>query len=125
MNSLKLNVDQNELYALNNFIEKIIQKKDAKIDLIIEEVFINIVNYSNSDFIIVNADFNDSLLTIEFIDNGIQFNPLLNENPDMPENIDDAPLGGLGIFLTKEISDKLYYHYINGENHLKIIKKVE
>lgn len=125
MNSLKLNADQNELYALNNFIGKIIQKKDAKIELIIEEVFINIVNYSNSDFIIVNADFKDSLLTIEFIDNGIQFNPLLNENPDMPENIDGAPIGGLGIFLTKKMSDKLYYHYINGENHLKIIKKVE
>lgn len=125
MSSLKLNLDINELYALNNFIEKIIQKKDPQVDLIIEEIFVNIVNYSNSDFIIVNTDFNDSILTIEFIDNGIQFNPLLNENPDMPENIDGAPIGGLGIFLTKEISDRLDYHYINGENHLKIIKKVE
>lgn len=125
MSSLKLNVDQKELYTLNDFIEKIIQKKDAQIDLIIEEVFINIVNYSNSDIIIVNADFKDSILTIEFIDNGIQFNPLLEENPDMPNNIDDAKIGGLGIFLTKRISDEIDYHYINGENHLRIIKKVE
>ena len=39
--------------------------------------------------------------------------------------IDEAQIGGLGIFLTKQISDELYYNYIDGENHLKIIKKVE
>ena len=83
------------------------------------------LDYSNSDFIIVNADFKDSILNIEFVDNGIQFNPLLKENPNMPNNIDDAHIGGLGIFLTKGISDKIDYHYINGENHLRIIKKVE
>ena len=125
MNSLKLNADQNELYTLNNFIEKIIKKKDVQVDLIIEEIFINIVNYSNSDFIIVNTDFKDSILTLEFIDNGIQFNPLLKEDPNMSDNIDDAQIGGLGIFLTKEMADEIDYHYINGENHLRIIKKVE
>lgn len=125
MNSLKLNVDQNELYTLNNFIEKIIKKKDVQVDLIIEEIFINIVNYSNSDFIIVNTDFKDSILTLEFIDNGIQFNPLLKEDPNISDNIDDAQIGGLGIFLTKEMADEIDYHYINGENHLRIIKKVE
>lgn len=125
MNSLKLNLDINELYTLNNFIEKIIQKKDPQLDLIIEEIFVNIVNYSNSDFIIVNTDFKDSILTIEFIDNGIPFNPLLKEDPNIPNSIDDVEIGGLGIFLTKELSDELEYHYINGENHLRIIKKVE
>ena len=125
MNSLKLNVDQNELYTLNNFIEKIIKKKDVQVDLIIEEIFINIVNYSNSDFIIVNTEFKDSILTLEFIDNGIQFNPLLKEDPNISDNIDDTQIGGLGIFLTKEMADEVDYHYINCENHLRIIKKVE
>ena len=43
---------------------------------------------------------------------------------EAPETIDEAQIGGLGIFFAKEMADELYYHYTNGENHLKIIKKV-
>ena len=66
-----------------------------------------------------------STLTLEFIDNGIEFNPILKEDYEIPNDIDEADIGGLGIFLTKEMADGLEYHHINGENHLKIIKKVE
>ena len=62
---------------------------------------------------------------MEFIVNGIEFNPLLKENPDLPDNADEAQIGGHGIFLTKQMADELDYHHINGENHLKIIKQVE
>lgn len=125
MNTLQLKLDVNELYKLNDFIYKITNVKDIQIDLIVEENFINIVNYSNSDFIKVNVEFENSILMIEFIDNGIPFNPLLNEEIDLPENIDEAKVGGLGIHLTKEIADNINYKYIDKENHLRIIKKVE
>lgn len=125
MNSIKLNLNNDELYNLNDFIHKIIGKEDMQVELILEEIFINIVEYSNSDFIKVNAEFENSILTIKFIDNGIPFNPLLKEDPDMPTNIDEATIGGLGIFLTKKMADDIDYQYINNENHLKIIKKVE
>lgn len=125
MNLLKLNMDVNELYTLNEFINNIIQKEDFQVNLILEETFVNIVNYSNSEFIIVIANFKNGTLTVEFVDNGIPFNPILNEDPNFPDNIDDAEIGGLGIYLTKQMSDEIDYQYINGENHLKIIKKVE
>ena len=125
MNSITLKPELNELYALNEFILNELGEKNIQVDLIVEEVFVNIVDYSKTDFIIVNAEFDKPTLTVEFIDNGIEFNPLLKENPPLPDNIDEAQIGGLGIFLTKEMADELYYHYTNGENHLKIIKKVE
>lgn len=125
MNSLKLNLDNSELYKLNEFIYNIIKKEDMQVELILEEIFINIVEYSNSEFINVNAEFENSVLSIEFIDNGIPFNPLLKEDPELPTSIDEATIGGLGIFLTKKMADNLEYQYINNENHLKIIKKVE
>ena len=125
MNSITLKPELNELYALNEFILNELGEKNIQVDLIVEEVFVNIVDYSKTDFIIVNAEFNKPTLTVEFIDNGIEFNPLLKENPPLPNNIDDAQIGGLGIFLTKELADELDYSHINGENHLKIIKKVE
>ncbi len=122
MNFLRLNMDINELYRLNEFINGLIQKENLQVDLILEEVFANIVQYSNSKYIDVYADFENQTLTVEFVDNGIPFNPLLKEDPELPDNIDDAQIGGLGIFLTKEMADELDYQYINGENHLKIMK---
>ena len=125
MKSLNLNMDINELYRLNEFIEDLTGKKDLKVDLIIEEVFANIVNHSKSEYIKVNAEIENQTLTIEFIDNGIPFDPTLNEDPKIPNTIEEAEIGGLGIFYTKEMSDKLEYQYLDNENHLKITKKLE
>ena len=125
MNSVTLKPEINELYALNEFILNELGEKNIQVSLIVEEVFVNIVDYSKTDFIIVNAEFIKPTLTVEFIDNGIEFNPLLKENPLLPDDVDEAQIGGLGIFLTKEMADELDYIRINGENHLKIIKKVE
>ena len=63
--------------------------------------------------------------SVEFIDNGIEFNPLLRKDPQIPKTIDEAQVGGLGIYFTKKLADECYYHYTNDENHLKIIKNVE
>ncbi|MBE6495363.1 MAG: ATP-binding protein [Methanobrevibacter thaueri] len=125
MNSLELAPQIEELYKLNDFINEIIGKQDFQVDLILEEVFVNIVNYSKTDSIRVNSSFENSILTLEFIDDGVEFNPLLNEDPKMPESIEDAEVGGLGIHLTKELSDDIEYDRIADENHLKITKKVE
>lgn len=125
MNTITLKPEINELYTLNEFILNKLPKENLQINLIVEEVFVNIVYYSKTDFITVNAEYENETLTLEFIDNGIEFNPLLKEDPKTPENIDDTQIGGWGIFLAKKMADELDYHYINGENHLKIIKKVE
>lgn len=125
MNSITLKPEINELYTLNEFILNKLGEENLQVNLIVEEVFVNIINYSKADFIRVDAEFDKATLTVEFIDNGIEFNPLLKENPPLPDTIDEAQIGGLGIFLTKEMADELDYGYIDGENHLKIIKKVE
>ena len=125
MNSISLKPELKELYTLNEFISNELGKENIQVNLIVEEIFVNIVNYSQTDFIRVNVEFKNPELTIEFIDNGVEFNPLLKKTPVLPENIEDAKIGGLGIFLTKEIADNLNYQYQNGENHLKIIKNVE
>ena len=122
MNTISLKPELSELERLNEFILNKLEKENLQVNLIVEEIFVNIVNYSKTDFIHVNMEYENSTLTIEFIDNGIEFNPLHKENPKTPKTVEDAEIGGLGIFLTKEISDEIEYQYINGENHLKIIK---
>lgn len=125
MNSITLKPELTELYVLNKFILDKLPQENLHVSLIVEEIFVNIVKYSKTDYITVNVEYENPTLTLEFIDNGIPFNPLLKEDPKNPATIDDAEIGGLGIFLTKEMADDLGYHHINGENHLKIIKKVE
>ena len=124
MSSITLKPKINELYTLNEFILNELPEENLQVNLIVEEIFVNIVKYSKTEFITVNLEYANSALTMEFVDNGIEFNPLLEENFTPANNIDEAKIGGLGIFLTKEISDELNYHYKNGKNHLKIIKKV-
>ena len=125
MSSITLKCELTELYTLNEFILNELPEENIQVNLIVEEIFVNIVKYSETEFITVNAKYENSTLILEFIDNGKEFNPILKENPTMPNNIDEAQIGGLGIFLTKQLSDEIDYHYVNGENHLKIIKKVE
>lgn len=124
MKSITIKPKLSELYSLNEFILNELPQENLQVNLIVEEIFVNIVNYSKAEFIIVNVKYEESTLTIEFIDNGMEFNPLLKEDPILPNNIDEAQIGGLGIFLAKELADELEYHYENNENHLKIIKKV-
>lgn len=124
MNSLKLKVELEQLYNLNEFIEEHYPNQDITLKLVVEEIFVNIVNYSNAEYIIVNIEANNDL-TIEFIDNGIQFDPTLKEDPETPKSLDETQIGGLGIILVKNYADEIIYTYENNENHLKIIKKVE
>ena len=124
MNSLKLKVELEQLYVLNEFISKHYPNKDIALNLVVEEIFVNIVNYSNAEYIIVNVESNN-YLTIEFVDNGIQFDSTLKEDPETPKSLDEAQIGGLGILLAKNYADEITYTYENGENHLKVIKKVE
>lgn len=127
MKTLKLKNDIKELYHINSTIHNEVKIEDFQLDLIIEEIFSNIINYSNADYIMINYNFDNENNTIylEFIDNGIPHNPLLKEDPEKVDNIEEARIGGLGIYLTKNIADKIEYHNINNENHLKIIKKVK
>ncbi|WP_407423219.1 ATP-binding protein [Methanobrevibacter sp.] len=121
MNSIKLKVALSELYTLKDFVEKN-YREDIAVHLVIEEIFVNIVNYSNAEYIIVNIEYDNDLM-IEFVDNGIEFNPTSQKSPKKPNNIEEAQVGGLGILLAKSFADELIYTYENGENHLKIIKK--
>lgn len=125
MNSMNFKVEIDELHRLNEFILNELPHEEFMVNLIVEEIFVNIVNYSQTEYIIVNLDYKEPNLTIEFVDNGIEFNPLLKEDYEAPDSIEDAKIGGLGIHLTKEIADELDYRYEDGENHLIIVKKVE
>ncbi|MFH1039364.1 MAG: ATP-binding protein [PVC group bacterium] len=62
-------------------------------------------------------------ITVTIRDWGVPFNPLQAPSPDIGLDIEDRPIGGLGIFLMKKFSDRLEYRRVDGSNLLTIIKK--
>ena len=48
-------------------------------------------------------------IVIEVGDDGVPFNPLKHDDPERPESIETAKVGGLGLFMTKKLMDEIEY----------------
>ena len=101
------------------FVTKLLgENADGKLvfelELICEEVFVNICNYAYGENVgkaeIEVSKFSDCIV-VKFIDSGKKFNPL-----------EKRSIGGLGIFMTKKLSDALSYERSNGKNIFTITK---
>lgn len=100
-----------------------------KIRLSVEEVVENVVNYAYQDKAgwleaITSLDDDSTILTIVIKDAGVPFNPLNAEDPDITLGAEEREIGGLGIFLCKQLMDKMDYKYQDGCNVLTMSKKL-
>ena len=129
MNSLKINPSVDQLHDVMNFIHEQVPNKDIKLDLVIEEIFVNIAKYAYKDSqgkcsLTIQNDVEGKLDFI-FEDSGIPFNPLENKEPDITLSAEERDIGGLGILITKKIMDNIQYKYENNKNVLKITKYIK
>ena len=60
-------------------------------------------------------------LAVEFSDQGVEFNPLKADPPDLALNLEERAVGGLGVFLLKEFADSLSYRREQGWNRLTVV----
>lgn len=95
------------------------------IRLVVEELIVNIVNYSGSDYIDIELKRDENSITLCFRDNGIPFNPLKRVMPDTTLPLEKRQIGGLGIYLVIKKTDAISYEYTNGENILTVSKKIK
>jgi anti-sigma regulatory factor (Ser/Thr protein kinase) len=103
------------------------EKAHLLLELIVEEAFINIVNYAykedDGEVLIRSKLYENPLkLTVQFIDWGFPFNPLNEEETPISPDIKENPMGGWGIFLIKRNVDHLDYEYREGKNILTLTK---
>lgn len=99
-----------------------------KFDVAVEEIFVNICQYaydSTNNYVDVDIEVKDNCVKITFVDEGIPFNPLERDNPDINLPSDKRKIGGLGIFMVKKIMDNIYYKYRDKKNILTMEKKIE
>ena len=95
----------------------------------VEEIFVNIASYAYKDgsgnaSLCFSFDENERLMTIVMKDDGVPFNPLEKDEPDISLSAEEREIGGLGIFITKKTMDTVSYTYENGQNILTMTKKI-
>lgn len=95
------------------------------IRLAVEELVVNIVDYAGSDYLDVEIVRDENHIMLRFRDNGVPFNPLAKEPPDITLPMEQRRIGGLGIFLVIKKMDEVWYEYLNGENVLTVMKKIK
>ena len=103
------------------------KKIKIQIDLAVEEIFINIAHYAYDPDIgtaTVRVDVlgDPPSVDITFIDNGIPYDPLAKQDPNVKLPARDRKIGGLGIFMVKKNMDDVKYEYIDGHNILTMKK---
>lgn len=98
------------------------QEAMAVIDVAVEEIFVNIASYAYAQlpdaekFADIMVDTDNEGVTIVFEDAGVEYNPLLREDPDVTLPAKDRSIGGLGIYMVKMSMDKVEYERKDGRN---------
>ncbi len=102
-------------------------KVRVKINIAIDELFSNIARYAYGDktgmVTVQIEDLQDTAgIALTFIDQGIPYDPLEKEDPDVTLSAEEREIGGLGIFMAKKSMDDMTYEYKDGQNIVRIIK---
>ena len=104
-------------------------KAQMQIDVAIDELFGNIAHYAypggaGDAAVRFSLDEAARTATITFIDSGVPFNPLAQDEPDVTLSADKRTVGGLGIYLVRKTMDRVDYQRRDGMNILTITKTI-
>lgn len=135
MNTLSVTAKLEALPEIMDFVRSFSLSHSANaeqlmaIEMSVEEIVVNVMHYAypkdNPGDIIVSCSINaEKHLKIQISDSGRAYNPLSRPEPDITAELDDRGIGGLGIYLTKQMMDEVSYCYEEGENILRLTKKL-
>ena len=89
--------------------------------VVTDEIFSNIVYYSgakNAEILFRNeAD----RIDLVFMDDGMPYNPMEAEEPDITADAEERSIGGLGLFMVKKMAEEVQYAHTAGQNQLTVI----
>ena len=98
--------------------------RQMKVQLVLEEAFVNICHYAYPDAIgeiVLECTLDGETFVLEVIDRGIPFDMLSLPSPDTSLSIEDRPIGGLGIHLIREVATSATYRREDEQNRLRLV----
>ncbi len=135
MKELTIDATTDNIPVVTDFVNEQLEehgcsiKSQMQIDIAIDELFGNIAQYAyeqNVGSATVRVEILEEPLSvvITFIDNGVPYDPLKNNDPDTTLSAEEREIGGLGIYMVKKSMDGVEYEYKDGQNILKITKNL-
>jgi uncharacterized protein (TIGR02172 family) len=123
------NLDVVQAFAAERVGEVCSPKTQMQLDLAVEEIFVNIASYAYAPkegmaAMQVQVSGDPPAVSVTFRDRGVPYDPLAKEDPDVTALAAERKVGGLGIFLTKQLMDEVRYEYKDGQNVLTMFKKL-
>ena len=124
-----------QLAVVQDFVQELLDsagvslKAQMQISIAVEEIFVNISHYAytpniGSATIRIRITENPPELMMIFRDRGIPYDPTKAESPDLSLPAAEREVGGLGIYMTKQLVDKVSYEYHDGQNILTLLRRL-
>ena len=133
-NTLYIKNELEQLTRLYAFLDrqagvyKLEELLSMQIKLALEEAVTNVILYAYPDKkdqdIRIDMSCENKRLTIVITYTGIAFNPLERQEPDLTLSLEERPIGGLGIFLVKQLMTEVTYSHSDGKNILTMTKDI-
>lgn len=131
--SIKVESRTERLIAVRDFVSEAARtfgfgdEDISKIALAVDEACTNIIKHAyRSDptkTIQVNVSADNGTFVVAIRDEGVRFNPVQVQPPDMKEYLTHFRRGGLGVYLMKSLMDKVEYAVVPGNaNEVRLIK---
>jgi len=129
---LKSSLDELDNLCLNleTLGEKIGLSKKLifEINLALDELFTNIISYGFSDedehTIKVTITPQKGKICLSIEDDGIPFNPIEFDTPDVACSVENCKIGGLGIHIMRKLMDDICYQRCGDKNVLTLKKNL-
>ncbi|MDR3341438.1 MAG: SpoIIE family protein phosphatase [Treponema sp.] len=131
---LRLSASIDELDTLLEWIGDILEQGHCtmkvcnQVAVVVEELFVNIAWYAyrgQPGEVLIRVAVGESQLVMQFEDSGVTFNPLEHSLPDIKVGIEERKIGGLGIYMTRKMMDKIIYARTNDRNQLTLYKNIK
>ena len=97
----------------------------SKLQIVADEIYSNIVRYSQAKNAKVTAVQNGTVLSLRFEDDGKPYDPTTAAEPDITASAEEREIGGLGIFVVRNMMDSMDYRYKDGHNVLTLLLATE
>ena len=98
-------------------------RDDTRAAIVIDEIASNIVRCSGASTFDLSYQRRERGYALVFADAGTPFDPLAHPDPDVTAAAEDRAIGGLGIFMVKQMAENVDYEWRGGCNVLTVCMK--
>jgi serine/threonine-protein kinase RsbW len=128
---LKIDAKLENLWVIANFVATTMKRLGIKegifeAQLAVDEACTNIVKYAYSGrggIINVTCELKDENFIVTIRDKGKSFDPASIPLPDLESDLDKRKVGGLGIYIMRQLMDDIHYSFDAEKGNVLVMRK--